>query len=328
MHGMIKPKIFVTDATFPEIIDYLSQWLEVEHNQADQSYTEPDLIKKLHDKAGVFAHSTRRFTAELFAACPHLKAVCNMAVGYNNIDVDAASAAGVMVTNTPDVLNETTADFGWALMMAAARRVTESEHFLRAGRWTRWRFDDFLGVDIHGSTLGIVGMGRIGQAIARRTTGFGMSVVYHNRTRLTPALEIAANNAQYLSLEECLRSADHLILTLPYSPQSHHLIGKAQLAMMKPTATLVNIARGGIVDDTALISALESGTIAAAGIDVFENEPLFNPAFLSLSNVVLTPHIGSASTSTRRAMAYCAADNLVAALTGKRPPNLLNPEYF
>jgi glyoxylate reductase len=155
-----------------------------------------------------------------------------------------------------------------------------------------------------------------------------MSVVYHNRSRLTPALETAANHARYLSLEECLRTADHIILALPYSAQSHHLIGKAQLAMMKPTATLVNIARGGIVDDAALITALESGTIAAAGIDVFENEPSFNPAFLSLSNVVLTPHIGSASTSTRLAMAYCAADNLIAAMTGKRPPNLLNPEYF
>jgi glyoxylate reductase len=213
-------------------------------------------------------------------------------------------------------------------MMAAARRVTESEHFLRAGRWTRWRFDDFLGVDVHGSTLGIIGMGRIGQAIARRAAGFNMSVVYHNRSRLTPALETAANHARYLSLEECLRMADHIILALPYSAQSHHLIGKAQLAMMKPTATLVNIARGGIVDDAALITALESGTIAAAGIDVFENEPSFNPLFLSLSNVVLTPHIGSASTSTRLAMAYCAADNLIAAMTGKRPPNLLNPEYL
>lgn len=324
----MKPKIFVTDATFPEIIDYLSQSLEVEHNQSDQPYSETELINKLHDKAGVFAHSTRRFSAELFAACHQLRAVCNMAVGYNNIDVEAASAAGVMVTNTPDVLNETTADFGWALMMAAARRVTESEHFLRAGRWTRWRFDDFLGVDVHGSTLGIIGMGRIGQAIARRAAGFNMSVVYHNRSRLTPALETAANHARYLSLEECLRTADHIILALPYSAQSHHLIGKAQLAMMKPTATLVNIARGGIVDDAALITALESGTIAAAGIDVFENEPSFNPAFLSLSNVVLTPHIGSASTSTRLAMAYCAADNLIAAMTGNRPPNLLNPEYF
>jgi glyoxylate reductase len=171
-------------------------------------------------------------------------------------------------------------------------------------------------------------MGRIGQAIARRSIGFNMKVVYHNRSRLAPELENAANHASYLTLEACLSAADHLILALPYSAQSHHLIGEAQLAMMKPTATLVNIARGGIVDDAALITALKSGVIAAAGIDVFENEPMLNPDFLSLTNVVLTPHIGSASTSTRIAMAYCAADNLIAAMTGKRPANLLNPESF
>jgi glyoxylate reductase len=324
----MKPKILVTDATFPEIIDYLSHSFEVEHNQADQDYDESALIQKLKDKAGVFAYPTRRFGAPLFAACPQLKAVCNMAVGYNNIDVAAATAAGIMVTNTPDVLNETTADFGWTLMMAAARRVSESEHFLRGGGWKRWRFDDFLGVDVHGSTLGIIGMGRIGQAIARRSIGFNMKVVYHNRSRLAPELEHAANHATYLTLEACLRTADHLILALPYSAQSHHLIGEAQLAMMKPTATLVNIARGGIVDDAALINALKAGVIATAGIDVFENEPAFNPEFLSLTNVVLTTHIGSASTSTRLAMAYCAADNLIAAMTGKRPANLLNPESF
>lgn len=324
----MKPKIFVSRATFPAIIDYLSEWFEVRHNQADEDYDEAALIEQVRGNHGVFASPTQRFTANLFAACPGLKAVCNMAVGYNNIDVAAASAAGVMVTNTPDVLNETTADFGWTLMMAAARRVSESEHFLRAGGWKRWRFDDFLGVDVHGSTLGIIGMGRIGQAIARRSVGFNMKVVYHNRTRLSPELESAANYANYVSLEDCLRSSDHLILTLPYSPTSHHLIGQAQLALMKPTATLVNIARGGIVDDAALITALQAGTIAAAGMDVFENEPAFNPAFLTLSNVVLTPHIGSASTSTRIAMAYCAADNLIAALTGERPPHLLNPEVL
>jgi glyoxylate reductase len=226
------------------------------------------------------------------------------------------------------VLNETTADFGWTLMMAAARRVSESEHFLRAGQWKKWRYDDFLGVDVHGTTLGIVGMGRIGQAIARRSTGFNMKVVYHNRSRLAPEREAAANHALYLSLEDLLGTADHVILVLPYSPESHHLIGAAQLAMMKPKATLVNIARGGIVDDAALIAALRKGQIGAAGLDVFENEPAFNPDFLTLKNVVLTPHIGSASGPTRVAMAYCAADNLIAALTGQRPPSLLNPDTY
>ena len=324
----MKPKILVTRAIFPHIIEYLSEHFEVEDNQSDTTYDDAELARRLQGKVGVFANPSHRFTADLFAACPTLKAVCTMAVGYNNIDVPAATAAGVMVTNTPDVLNETTADFGWTLMMAAARRVSESERYLRAGLWKKWQYDDFLGVDVHGSTLGVIGMGRIGQAIARRSMGFNMKVVYHNRTRLASELEIAANHAQYLSSDELLRTADHVILVLPYSPAVHHLIGADQLALMKPTATLVNIARGGIVDDAALINALKTGQIAAAGVDVFENEPAFNPDFLSLKNVVLTSHIGSASVPTRHAMAYCAADNLIAALSGQRPTNLLNAETF
>jgi glyoxylate reductase len=249
-----------------------------------------------------------------------------MAVGYNNIDVDAATRAGIMVTNTPEVLNETTADFGWALLMATARRVTESEHWLRAGKWDKWRYDNFVGADVHGSTLGIIGMGRIGQAIARRSMGFDMQVIYHNRSRLAPELEARANNARYVGKEELLRTADHVMLVLPYTAKSHHTVGAAELALMKPTATLVNIARGGIVDDAALIVALRASRLAAAGLDVFENEPKFDPGFLTLSNVVLTPHIASASGPTRLAMANCAADNLIAALSGKVPPNILNPE--
>jgi glyoxylate reductase len=210
-------------------------------------------------------------------------------------------------------------------LLATARRVTEAEHWLRAGKWDRWRFDTLLGADVHGATLGIIGMGRIGQAIARRSMGFGMRVIYHNRSRLANELEDQANHAQYVGKDQLLQSADHLVLALPYSPQSHHTIGAAELAMMKPTATLINIARGGIVDDAALIVALRAKRIAAAGLDVFENEPAFDPAFLALSNVVLTPHIGSATEKTRRAMADCAADNLIAALTGAMPPNILNP---
>jgi glyoxylate reductase len=282
----------------------------------------------MQGKAGVYANPTTMISAEVMRSAPELRAICNMAVGYNNIDVAAATAAGIMVTNTPDVLNETTADFGWTLLMATARRVTESEHYLRAGHWKKWTYDGFMGVDVHGSTLGIIGMGRIGQAVARRSMGFNMKVIYNNRSRLAPELEAEANNARHVSREELLRTADHVVLVLPYSKESHHLIGAAELALMKPTATLINIARGGIVDDAALIDALSAGKIAAAGLDVFENEPAFNPGFLKLSNVVLTPHIGSASGPTRRAMADCAADNLIAALSGHRPPNLLNPESF
>jgi glyoxylate/hydroxypyruvate/2-ketogluconate reductase len=323
---MTKPKILVTRAVFPEVIKRLEQHFEVESNQDDRILTAAELAQRVRDKDGIFATPSERITAEVLGASPALKAVCNMAVGYNNIDVAAATRAGIMVTNTPDVLNETTADFAWALLLATARRVTESEHWLRAGKWTKWRFDTFLGADIHGATLGIIGMGRIGQAIARRSTGFDMQVIYHNRSRLAPELEARANNARYVGKEELLRTADHVMLVLPYSPQTHHTVGARELVLMKPTATLVNIARGGIVDDAALIETLRAGRIAAAGLDVFENEPAFDPAFLTLSNVVLTPHIASASEPTRRAMANCAADNLIAALTGGTPPNILNPE--
>lgn len=325
---MSKPKVLVTRAVFPEVIDRLSQYFDVEANQSDEILSSAGLADRMRGKDGVFSTTGERITAELIAASPHLKAICNMAVGYNNIDMAAATRAGIIVTNTPDVLNETTADFGWALLMATARRVTESEHWLRAGKWQKWRYDSFLGADIHGSTLGIIGMGRIGQAIARRSTGFGMRVIYHNRSRLGPELEAAANNARYVSKEDLLRNADHVMLVLPYSPESHHTIGAAELALMRRSATLVNVARGGIVDDAALIAALRANRIAAAGLDVFENEPAFDPGFLALSNVVLTPHIASASEPTRRAMADCAADNLIAALTGGNPPNILNPQVL
>ncbi|MBB5390955.1 MULTISPECIES: D-glycerate dehydrogenase [unclassified Herbaspirillum] len=322
----MKQKIFVSRAIFPEVLARLEQHFDVESNQEDHIFGADELLAKAKGKDGLFTTPSEPVTAALFAANPQLKAVCNMAVGYNNIDIAAATQAGVMATNTPDVLNETTADFGWALMMATARRITESEHFLRAGQWKKWSYDSFVGPDVHGATLGIIGMGRIGQAIARRSLGFDMQVLYHNRSRLKPEQEAHANNAQYVGKEELLKRADHVVLVLPYSRETHHTIGAAELALMKPTATLTNIARGGIVDDAALIETLRAGRIAAAGVDVFENEPAFKPEFLSLTNVVLTPHIASASTPTRLAMANCAADNLIAALSGRTPPNLLNPD--
>lgn len=324
----MKPSILIARAIFPEVIDRLSQHFDVTANQEDIIFPPHELAERLRGKVAVMPTSSEPMRADLIAANPQLKAICNMAVGYNNVDVDAATRAGVMVTNTPDVLNETTADFAWALMMATARRITESEHWLRAGEWKKWRYDLFVGADLHGSTLGVIGMGRIGQAFARRSLGFGMKVIYHNRSRLAPELEQRANNAQYVSKEELLRTADHVVLVLPYSAASHHTIGAAELAMMKPSATLTNIARGGIVDDAALIDALREGKIAAAGLDVFENEPAFNQDFLTLKNVVLTPHIASASRPTRLAMANCAADNIIAALSGQRPPNLINAEVL
>lgn len=324
----MKSKVLVARATFPNVLDRLEQQFEVESNQDDKIFSAEELHRKMQGKDAIVITSSEKMSADVIAANTHLKAICNVAVGYNNIDVQAATKAGIMVTNTPDVLNQTTADYAWTLLMANARRVSESEHYLRAGLWKNWRFDQFLGADVHGATLGILGMGRIGQAIARRSMGFDMKVVYHNRSRLTPEQEAQANNARYVSKEELLRTADHLILVLPYSAETHHIIGAAELALMKPTATLVNIARGGIVDDVALIAALREKRIASAGLDVFENEPALHPDFLTLPNVVLTPHIGSGSEKTRRAMADCASANLVAALSGQRPPNLINGDTF
>ena len=322
---MNKPEILVARAVFPEVIVRLEEHFSVQANQADESWSQAELIARLQGKAGVFTTAGDRIDAQVLAACPQLKICANMAVGYNNFDLPAMMAAGVLATNAPDVLTETTADFGFALLMATARRITESEHFLRAGQWTKWRFDMFAGADIHGATLGILGMGRIGQGIAKRGAhGFGMQVIYHNRSRLDAALE-AECQAAYVSKDELLARADHLVLVLPYSPAAHHTIGAAELAQMKPTATLINIARGGIVDDAALAAALRNKTIAAAGLDVFEGEPAVHPDLLTVPNVVLTPHIASASLPTRLAMAHLAADNLIAFLTGQAPLTPLNP---
>ncbi|MFN4359897.1 MAG: 2-hydroxyacid dehydrogenase [Hylemonella sp.] len=325
---MSKPRILVTRAVFPETVAYLSQHFEVESNQGDEAWTPAQLIEKLRDKDGAFTTGSVRIDAELLAACPKLKICANMAVGYNNFDLDAMTAHRVLGTNTPDVLTETTADFGFALLMATARRITESEIYLREGKWTKWSYDMFAGSDIHGATLGILGMGRIGQGIAKRGAhGFGMNVIYHNRSRLDAAME-AECKAHYVSKEELFKTADHLVLVLPYSAASHHIVGAAEIALMKPTATLVNIARGGIVDENALVQALRDKRIAAAGLDVFEGEPKVNPGLLTVPNVVLTPHIASASVPTRKAMAKLAADNLIAFFSQGRGLTPLNPQVL
>jgi gluconate 2-dehydrogenase len=320
----MKPSLLVARAIFPEVLQKLEQVFDVTSNQADETWSKAQLTEKLRDKVGTLTTGTDRIDAEVLAACPQLKICANMAVGYNNFDIAAMTAAGVLATNTPDVLTETTADFGFALMMATARRMTESEHYLRAGMWSKWSYDMFAGSDIHGATLGILGMGRIGQGIAKRGAhGFGMNVIYHNRSRLDAASEDACK-ARYVSKEELLKTADHLVLVLPYSAASHHAIGAAELAQMKPTATLVNIARGGIVDDAALAAALRDRRIAAAGLDVFEGEPAVHPDLLTVPNVVLTPHIASASVPTRLAMANLAADNLIAFFTQGKALTPLN----
>jgi len=322
---MSKPRILVARSIFPETIARLEEHFEVDSNPNDESWSKARLIEKLQGKQGVFTTGSERIDAEVLDACPDLKICANMAVGYNNFDIDAMTAHGVLGTNAPDVLTETTADFGFALLMATARRIAESEHFLRAGKWQKWSYDMFAGSDIHGATLGIIGMGRIGQGIAKRGAhGFGMKVIYHNRSRLDAALE-AECKASYASKDELLKTADHVVLVVPYTPASHHTIGAAELALMKPTATLINIARGGIVDDAALAAALRDKRIAAAGLDVFEGEPKVHPDLLSVPNVVLTPHIASATVPTRRAMADLAVDNLIGYLVNDRPVTPLNP---
>ncbi len=321
-----RPAILVARQVFPEVVDKLRQHFDVDTNEDDAPLAPAQLIERLQGKVGVITTGTERVDAALIAACPQLRIVANIAVGYNNFDLPAITAGGVLASNTPDVLTETTADFGFALLLATARRLTESEHFLRAGQWNRWALDMFAGAEVNGSTLGILGMGRIGQAIARRGAhGFGMKVIYHNRSRLDAATE-AECKASYVSKDELLKTADHLILVLPYSAESHHAIGAAEIAQMKTTATLVNIARGGIVDDAALAVALREKRIAAAGLDVYEGEPKVNPDLLTVPNIVLTPHIASATITTRKAMAHLAADNVIAYLTQGKTLTPLNPE--
>ena len=324
----MKPKIFVTRAIFPEVIDRLAVHFDVDYNDQDVALPPEQIAARLGDKAGAITLLSDRIDASVLARAPGLKAVCNVAVGYNNYDLAAITQAGVMATNTPGVLNDSTADAAWALILATARRIVSADKWVRDGQWKGWQFhDNWFGNDVHHATLGILGMGRIGQAVARRAAGFDMRVIYHNRNPLAPETEKSCN-AVWVSKADLLREADFLVLLLPYSPAAHHAIGAAELAAMKPTAHLINVARGGIVDDKALVDALQQKRIAGAGLDVFENEPALDPRFLGLDNVVLTPHICSSTRATRLAMAMLAAENLIAALSGKRPPNLLNPEVW
>lgn len=316
--------IAISRAIFDDQVQALHAQYTVHANQADEGLG-ARLAQHAHDAHGLLATSADLINAELIAACPQLKVISNIAVGYNNIDLAAATARGIYVTNTPDVLTETTADMGWALLMAAARHLPQSERWLRQGQWDKWALQQWLGKDVHGATLGIIGMGRIGSAVARRAQGFGMRISYYNRTPLTAqAADGQALVAQWLSLDNLLKTADFIMLVLPYSKTTHHLIGARELALMKPDAMLINISRGGIVDDAALLEALAAGRIAGAALDVFENEPYFDKRFLDLPNIVMTPHIGSATHNTRRGMADLAIKNLLAGLNGQTPPNVVN----
>lgn len=318
----MKPRLLITRKVFPEVIGALSPHFELVTNPDDAIWSDEEVRNRVRDCQALYVVATDRVDAQLLAAASGLRMVATGSVGFNHIDVAACTARGIVVTNTPEVLTEATADMAWALLMATARRVTESERHLRAGRWGRWAWDDFLGADVHGTTLGIVGMGRIGGGVARRARGFSMRILYTNRS-VSPLEE--ALGARRVPLEELLAESDHVVLVLPYSAQTHHLIGAPELSCMKPTATLINIARGGIVDDAALARALQNRQIAAAGLDVFEGEPQLHPQLLACDSIVMTPHIGSATRSSRLAMAMLAAQNLIDFFSGSQPSTPVNP---
>ena len=310
--------VFISNVLPQEAIRLIPKDITVEFNDTDQPLPKAELARRLRGKDGLICHIISTVDEEVFAAAPGLKVVSNVAVGFNNIDVAAARRHGVVVTNTPDVLTETTADFAWALLMAAARRVVEADHFARSGRWTRWQWDLLWGNDIHGKTLGIIGFGRIGRAVARRALGFGMRVLYHDAVRADAAAERDLK-ATYAEPEALLRESDFVSLHTLFIPETRHLIDERSLRLMKKTAILVNAARGPIVDEAALVRALTEGWIAGAGLDVFEDEPKIHPGLLPLKNVTLAPHIASASLDTRLAMATLAVRNCLAVLDGKPP---------
>jgi glyoxylate reductase len=311
------PKSVLISNVLPQVsVQLIPKDISVEFNDTDQPLPKAELIRRLKGKDGLICHIISTVDEEVFAGAPGLKVVSNVAVGFNNIDVAAARRRGVVVTNTPDVLTETTADFAWALLMAAGRRVVEADHFARSGQWTRWQWDLLWGNDIHGKTLGIIGFGRIGRAVARRALGFGMRVLYHDAVRADAAAERELK-ATYVEPEMLLRESDFVSLHTLFIPETRHLIDERSLRLMKKTAILVNAARGPIVDEAALVRALTEGWIAGAGLDVFEDEPKIHPGLLPLKNVTLAPHIASASLDTRVAMATLAVRNCLAVLDGK-----------
>ena len=317
-------KVVITRRIFRELVEDLGSRYEVVHNDDDRPWPPGELAHNLEDASGAMATVMDRFDAPLLARCPALKVIANIAVGYNNIDVAECTKRGIRVTNTPGVLDDTTADLTWALLMASARRIAEADAYVRRGDWKiAFGVQYFLGQDIHHATLGIIGMGRIGQAVARRARGFDMKVLYNNRSRLAAAEEERLG-ARYVERGELLAQSDFVVVMAPYSAATHHLIGASEIAAMKPTAILVNSARGGVVDDAALVAALREKRIAGAGLDVFEGEPRLDAGYLSLPNAVLTPHIGSASRATRIVMCNTAAANMSAVLEGRVPPNPVN----
>jgi glyoxylate reductase len=323
----VKAKVLVTQRISDESLATLAARFEVESNQKDAPVSPAQLLRKIKEKDAAITLITDVISEKVLASSPRLKVVSNVAVGYNNFDVAAATRRGVMLTNTPGAMDDTTADFAWCLILATARRLTEADRLVRSGKWTRWRFMEFLGHDIYGKTIGICGFGRIGRGVARRAMGFGMKVLYTSRSRASDAVELEFR-ASYVDKHTLLRESDVVSLHLPLFAETRHYIGAAELALMKRSAVLVNTARGPVVDERALVKALKSGRIAGAGLDVYENEPKLAAGLAILRNTVLAPHMASASIETRLRMSNMAVANTIAGLSGRRPPNILNPDVL
>ena len=320
--------VLVTRRLPPTPMEALRQRFDIDLWEGDGAIPRDELLGRIRGKVGAITLLTDMVDAELLdAAGPDLNIVANYAVGFDNIDVDECTRRGVLATNTPEVLTETTADTAWALMMAAARRVPEGDRFLRSRTEWIWGPEMMLGQDVHGKVLGIVGFGRIGQAVARRGKGFGMSVVYYDVFRPSSDVEQVLG-ALYRGLDELLAEADLISVHVALTPETRHLFGSEQFRKMKPTAVLVNTSRGPVIDEAALVDALRAGELFAAGLDVFEKEPEVHQGLLELDNAVIIPHLGSATVETRDAMGMLAVDNLTAALEGRRPPTLLNPDVW
>ena len=322
---MAKPKAFATRALFPEARAILDGHFETDYWSQPGGISRAELLARVADCEALVCVITERVDEELLAAAPKLRIVATVSVGYDHIDVAACTRRGIVVTNTPGVLDDTTADLAWALLMAVARRVVEGDAWVRSGTWNGWDLDQLVGGDVHGKTLGIIGFGRIGQRMARRALGFDMRVLYANRRRASADAEKDLR-AELAPMDRLLAGSDFVSLHVPLLPDTRHLINAASFSKMKRTAYLINTTRGPVVDEAALVEALKAGQIAGAGLDVYEHEPKVHPGLLPLKNVVLTPHIGSASVETRTKMAVMAAENVAALFSGRRPPNALNPE--
>ncbi len=323
---MSRPKVLATRPLFEAAREILNKSFDVEYWTQPERISREELLRRTQDKEALVCLLTERVDEELLAAAPKLKIAANVAVGFDNMDVPACTKRRVAATNTPGVLDETTADFAWTLLMAVARRVSEGEQLARSGQWKGWDLDQLCGTDVWGKTLGILGFGRIGRGVARRAGGFLMKVIYHDAVRAPEALEKELH-AEYREFNRLLAESDFVSVHVPLLPETRRLLSTAQFSSMKPTAFVINTSRGPVVDEAALVQALEGGKIAGAALDVFENEPAIHPG-LKRPNVVLAPHIASASIETRTKMACMAAENVVALFSGKRPPNILNPEVL